>query len=195
MVIPALITFLWAIFALLLQYLPPRTKDPYADQPNTFKVWQTEPQSDYGCSGWLLILTLLATSFGFVIQRKALVWGAAALSALCLVSVLGLVVKQWLQRKIEAKSLARIELKKDSIFIYGLDGQLVNEAKFADIIDLPMYQGVDQTRKHYEHRVLKCRSGAEIMLPPHIQNKSQLRRMIQEATNLKFSYRNNTTRP
>ena len=193
--VPAFLAFLGGTLAFLLNiFLPRPRKNAYPDQPNCFRIWKAEPRKHYGCSAQLIIIGLFVVSIGFVIQNRDVILAVFVLIAICILNVLGLIIQDWRQGGAEHHSLSRVELTSDSIFVYDEIGNVIDSVKFEDIIDLPMYQGVDQTRKYYEHRVLKCRSGAEIMLPPHIQNKSQLRRMIQEATKLKFGYRNNSTR-
>ena len=103
-------------------------------------------------------------------------------------------MKEARQAAIEANSQARIELTEDSIFIYDQDGQLVNQARFADIVDLPMYQGYDAKGRRYWDRLIVTRNGEQIVLPEHGQNPQDFKRRIHQATNLKFSFRNNSTR-
>lgn len=194
MVWPAVASFLIGIAALLAYIrFPRRRKDPYADQPNTFKVWLVEPASE-GAQGCFIILSLFLLAFGFQTQNHIIIWGAGAVTAYCLISIAVFLVIESKQAKVEANSQARIELTPDSILIFDQFGNLVNEAKFADIVDLPMYQGTLAKGRRYTDRILVMKPGEQILLPSYGIDGKQLKLRIQQATKLKFSYRNNSTR-
>jgi hypothetical protein len=195
MVLLAFITFVLTVLAYFGYNTFPRPlHDPFADQPDIFRVWQFEPKSDFGCSGCLVVLSLFIASIGFLLQNQTAVMAGISLSIFCMVLVLIQAVKEVPHRRIERNSLARIELTKDSIFIYNLEGMLANEATFADIVDLPMFQGVDSNRRHYVDRLLVLKSGEEILLPRYGKNGRDLKERIHQATNMKFRFRNNSTR-
>ncbi len=161
---------------------------------NVYRIFQSEPIVETGCSGCLFIPCLIGLTAGFSTSNSTIIVIFASATAVCVVPMFSSALMAWRRKRFESKFHERIELTDDSILYFDKFGELKYEVKNEDIDFVARYQGLTDDRTPFDDCVIHLKSGEELVLTQRIECRKNLIKKIERRTGLEFQYRKNSSR-